>query len=347
MPHGTPAERTYSMDLATRLGAPLESSFRQDGKNYVVENVDGHFRAIEVRLDSDGHDTLAYPLNTYSPHRAVGYRPIHPSTTLADVDGATFAWDDGTHWHFAHCSHDEQIDFAAEVEAFAFSAFVESILAAELGPQHNDDLATRTAARYKAKAIKKFARAVGRFAHAYVVKAHLGAFHRDRHTDHKRRITVRSIDAVLADWAETGKTDNAVKLDHTRAQAAATTVRFRLTSKHSVKFRHEHERLRALAGEEVGGFEYIFASSTDGAAITGDANLPNPAMIFDHPALAGGIIRGTSVYYDGVPPDVSATRPYIIRFKRPVPADAFQGKNIGSVAFVQEKAYRAVAAASE
>lgn len=346
MAHEQSTQRTYSARGATSGGMPTDSTFEDAGKHYAVITDGQHFFAAlaDFYVSDPGHGVLEG--QQYNPND-IGYRPIHPSTTLADVEGATYAWDDGSAWHFSHASPGEQLDYAAEVEAFAFSAFVESVLAAELEPQQNADLSIKTAARYKAKDIKKFARAVGRFAHAYVVNAHLGAFHRDRTQDHRRSITVRSIDAVLADWAETGKTDNAVKLAHTRAQAAATTVRTRLTSTHSIKFRHEHERLRALAGEETGGYEYVYASSTDGAAITGDANLPLATMIFDHPALAGGIIRGTTVIYDGVPPDVSKTRPYIIRFKRPKPADAFQGKNIGSVAWEQESAYRAVAEASE
>ena len=92
-------------------------------------------------------------------------------------------------------------------------------------------------------------------------------------------------------------------------------------------------------GEDGNGVEYIFASSTDGAAITGTANLPDPDWNFNV-VSATGTTRGTQKYYDGTPTDLSATRPFMIRFRRPVPGTPAQNADIGTVAWIQEKAVR-------
>ena len=92
-----------------------------------------------------------------------------------------------------------------------------------------------------------------------------------------------------------------------------------------------------LDGVDGRGVEYIFASSADGTAITGDANLPDPNWDFD--VVAGsGTTRGTQTYYDGVPADLSPTRPYVIRFRRPVPGTPEVGEDLGEVEWTQEKA---------
>ena len=92
-----------------------------------------------------------------------------------------------------------------------------------------------------------------------------------------------------------------------------------------------------LDGVDGHGVEYIFASSADGSEITGDANLPDPNWNFDVVAAAG-TDRGTQTYYDGTPADLSPTRPYSIRFRRPVPGNPTTGADIGEVEWTQEMA---------
>ena len=88
------------------------------------------------------------------------------------------------------------------------------------------------------------------------------------------------------------------------------------------------------------GPEYIFASSADGAKITGTANLPDPNWNFDVVEDAGRT-RGNQKYYDGTPTDISEDRPYVIRFRRPIPGNVVSGGDVGSVAWTQEEAVRA------
>ena len=96
--------------------------------------------------------------------------------------------------------------------------------------------------------------------------------------------------------------------------------------------------LAGLGGVDGRGVEYIFASSGDGAAITGAANLPLASQNYDVDALrsAGGLVRGTRKYYDGTPPDLDADRPYMIRFRRAVPGQPAQNDDIGDAPWTQE-----------
>ena len=83
------------------------------------------------------------------------------------------------------------------------------------------------------------------------------------------------------------------------------------------------------------GIEYIFASSTNGNAITGTANLPDPNWNFDVVEDAGRT-RGNQKYYDGTPTDITLDRPYVIRFNRPIPGGTASGADVGSVTWNQE-----------
>ena len=93
-------------------------------------------------------------------------------------------------------------------------------------------------------------------------------------------------------------------------------------------------------GEEGIGVEYIFASSVNGNAISGIANLPDPDWDYDIPALANGVRRGNATYYDGTPTDIGSARPFIIRFRRAVPGSPAQNEDIGTVAWIQENSIR-------
>ena len=93
-------------------------------------------------------------------------------------------------------------------------------------------------------------------------------------------------------------------------------------------------------GEEGVGVEYIFTSSDTGLPITGNANLPLASWDYDIDGLAAGITRGAHTYYDGSPADLSATRPYQIRFHRAVPGSPAKNEDIGDIAWIQEAAVR-------
>ena len=76
------------------------------------------------------------------------------------------------------------------------------------------------------------------------------------------------------------------------------------------------------------------------AAITGDANLPDPAWHFDAFAV-GGITKGTQLYTDAKQKPTEE-KPWVIRFHRPLPIGILPtpGESIGSVAWTQDEPYQ-------
>ena len=92
-------------------------------------------------------------------------------------------------------------------------------------------------------------------------------------------------------------------------------------------------------GEEGREVEYIFTATTNGAAITGAANLPLASQNFDVDALrsSSGLQRGSQAYFDGTPRNLGAYRPYMHRFRRRVPGGAARNGDIGDQAWTQER----------
>ena len=89
-------------------------------------------------------------------------------------------------------------------------------------------------------------------------------------------------------------------------------------------------------GQDGSGVEYIFTAKADDTAISGDANLPLATWNYDAAGLANGITRGTQTYFDGTPTDLSDTKPYSFRFRRPVAGSPAPDSDIGAVAWTQE-----------
>ena len=152
------------------------------------------------------------------------YRPIHPSVTLADVKGATYAIDDGTHWHFAHASHGEHHDLEALVEALLIAHFQPKINSAGAVVHAALDITARTLARNKLVALNTFVDAALAEVQKAVRALTLGQHGRETpHADNHRAIVAAAIQAVMADWGTRGKTDVSVKhaLDRVSLDAAA------------------------------------------------------------------------------------------------------------------------------
>ena len=88
----------------------------------------------------------------------------------------------------------------------------------------------------------------------------------------------------------------------------------------------------ASAGADDDGFEYCYTLRDSSGRIAAAADLPDPNWNFD--AFGDGVTRGTQVYLDSEP------RPWVVRFKRPIPRGTNAGADVGSVPWVQEPAYR-------
>lgn len=214
----------------------MEDAVQHDGEYWLAvraEQGEFHLRRVQHRPQQWNDDLY------HGTGRAHGdaYRPLHPSMTAEDIEGATYAHDDGTHWHFAHCSPAEQIDLAAEVRTFAEAQFATAIQKAQIKISEATNAPAKATAAAKTAALIAFAAAVGDSAFKAVVSATLGHWHRDPHNDHKRDLTVAAIAAVLAAWSEAGKLDKAIRQDRAHVTSAAAAANAVLSRVHMIEWR--------------------------------------------------------------------------------------------------------------
>lgn len=303
-----------------------------------LSETDGAFYLNTVR--KTGEDEY-YPQG-FEPDGAA-YTPPHPSMTAQDIMGANYAYSDGKHFWFSHCSPDEHVEFAADAELYARDQFNIAIHEATLKTAYATTNIARTTGQAESAALIEFAKAVGRRVHDVVIASTLGYYHREHHNDHRRELTIAAINRLLYVWQQQGVGDHAIRTKRTRVLDEANEIIKRLASSHEITWRPEMVRRQAAAGTDpVEGREYIFTLSEDGDEITAATDLPDQDWVFDAATLraALGQRRGTQRYHDAAPL-ATATHPYIIRFYRAVPAGTSPGADIGSVAWTQEKAYKA------
>lgn len=115
MPHPVPP-RTQTALTAT---FPVTHLLKEAGIHYAVAKIGGVFHAIRTgeAYPSDPKDP-EHPVAVHNAsvgHYVEYYSPPHPSMTVAKINGATHARDDGKYWHFDkghitdHYDHEELI----------------------------------------------------------------------------------------------------------------------------------------------------------------------------------------------------------------------------------------------
>lgn len=331
-----------------RKQLPQTQTVLIDGERFIVVRTNRDEGEFHLRLAQLFNTRVSPPTYVFEDEVALGfvYGPMHPSMNLDDIEGATYAYDDGTHFHLAHCSPDEQIDFAADVENYVRAEMQDAINRAQTALTLATTALGKTDARHKVDALGEFARAAGSNAHHRVVTATLGYWHRNPHKDHRRDLAVLAMEAVLSTWAELGTADTdegrTITAQRAHVLSEVNEVLKRLKKTHSIEWRADRQKRlndaeAAKGTDPVDGYEYCYTRAVFPAVITGEANLPSPTWNFD--ALRNGnSLRGNYVYYDAEPP-VTRYIAHIIRFKRPIPEGTKPGADIGSVAWEQEAAY--------
>ena len=200
-----------------------------------------------VRVEDAQNDGVKLFVMTESEQTGNLYQPIHPSMTPEDIQGAAYAYDDGTHWMFAHCSPDEQLDYASELKTYAIDQFAIAIAKAQLKIDQATNGPAKTLAISKLSALIDFADAVGDRVRSNVIGETLGYYHRNPHTDHGREMTVNAINHVLADWKKRGLEFTAYATARTHVSQTASEITTTLLSTHSIQWRHVRAEIVAAA----------------------------------------------------------------------------------------------------
>ena len=127
--------------------------------------------------------------------------------TREDIEGATYVWNDGSHWHFAHAAPAEHHEFADYCEYAALMA-VQNVLnekAAEFMNAATGPISTQASGEFNAW--REFSLRVQHYARAFALAEPLGHFSRNANEHHARFIVGRAMSAVLNEWGEEGVSD--------------------------------------------------------------------------------------------------------------------------------------------
>ena len=242
MSDNTQSTRIIAPMLGT-VRVPKSGGMNANEQNYIIVLKEGKITALFAEIYGE----------ILASHEIAGVRhaftPIAPHTTLEDIEGATHAWDDGTHWHFSHCSHDEHIDLAAETRTFAEQQFGMMVSKTQIKAAEATNDVVRNQAIAKAKAIVEFAGAVAAEAYKTVIAQTVGHYHRTPIADHKREITVAAINAVLLDWKQKGVTDVAIKAKRDAVRTDAEAVATMLGTTHTLQTTAQKAAADAAAAE--------------------------------------------------------------------------------------------------
>lgn len=246
--------RTYSIEHhgdgrpgAVKTHFTREDAIQHNNRWYLVLKSAGRFHIRDAVLNPAWRDDPEYI--QISAQRAPGivYRPLHPSVTVHDVEGATHAIDTGTHWLFAHCSKSEHRDFAERVVSFAQTILNREILNHMSEAAFAGSARSRLEKETRARATIQFADDVTADIRKTVLAEIVGRYHQQPETDWYRRLTETSLTRVYKQWNLNKRTGSpspfsSVKSSYNNAIAAVTHT--------SATPEYRYERVARLAAEK-------------------------------------------------------------------------------------------------
>lgn len=193
-------ERIWRVGMTGDRGLLVESDMVNEGGHFFAAvRMGRHFVPVKLWRGSDGQHDSRYPVSDVFWGEI--YRPVHPSTTLADIQGATYAIDDGKSWIFAHASEDNHHEMALMVEALTLAAFqpqCERAMLARLGAADAAAIASTTA---KLEALYEFRNDVHKAATVALYAEHMGHFHAQPHAGHYRNLIRAAVISVKSIWS--------------------------------------------------------------------------------------------------------------------------------------------------
>ena len=183
-----------------------EHTVEFNNKRYVVINAEGVFHLDECHSEWDHGDYVGYHVSKYG---TVLYTPIHSSMTYDDIEGATHAVDDGTHWHFYHGWKSEHQDFLLQLDAVIVGLFQPTIDSAMSKIVMATRPAVKTIAETKYKSLIKYRNDILDEAAKASKKIHMGYYGKNKHSDegHLHAHIREAVAAVKLDWATNNQTD--------------------------------------------------------------------------------------------------------------------------------------------
>lgn len=249
----------YLDDLGSEVYLPEAAVIDHGGEKYIVARSSrdsGEFfltRAYKSTYQIDGKPAYA------GDYAGWAYTPVHPTLTAEDVQGATHAWDDGTHWHFAHTSEEATHDLALVLEGLTLAAFQPQIERATVAVFGAADAAAKTLLLDALASLTDFRNDVWKAAQAAFYAKHQGYYHQNPHAGHWRPLIRQAIADVKSIWegSATRKPELPSISDYLKTAeddlAATPTVKTRATiaAEAAAKAKKEAEEAEASEGGET------------------------------------------------------------------------------------------------
>lgn len=222
-------------------------TFVREGKRYAAVFEGGTFHAVPLglRYDTDSDGTVYW----FMPHpKALVYAPVHESADLADIDGATHAVDDGTHWHFFRGWKAEHQDLLLHLRGVTFGLFADRIEAGLVKLIEATNAVARGKAKANHDALVKYRAAVLGGALAASRKHHMGYYGENRHAEegHLHKLIRDAMAAVKAAWATPE-----LRADWLRVSASHTVVYGLLETPHVPQTKHQIAEAAKKAAKEA------------------------------------------------------------------------------------------------
>ena len=243
--HETGLKRLY--DSGVEFALPVSGLIpATDGYFHVAMLVSGVFRADArhpFKLDHGGW----FVSSVTSPTRPI-YYPIAPGTTVEDINGATHAHDDGTHWHFAHATPGQHHDTEAVIEALVIAHFQPRINRAIQAVAVAGDITSRTLANNYLDALNGLTEIVMDHAEKTVRGLTLGEHERESpEKDNNRIVVVAAIRSALAAMKKKAEDSPLIRYQIPALEAACAAVISELTATPTIETRTQ--RVARLAKE--------------------------------------------------------------------------------------------------
>ena len=242
--------------------------------------------------------------------------------------------EDNTAW-LPDWDPDTMVDYEEELVGAAITRFQPSIDAAQVKVNEATNTVLRAQVVGDHKALVEFRDDAAEAASEWVQGKHIGWQDQHPHEAHIHRPLLLVIQETVRAW----QTNRAS--DYSKVSARVAAIIRDLSNPHAYETRWDMDaRLIREGHDPVGGYEHCFTIVASEDALTVDAALPDPTWPFDSLATAtGGRIRGGQTYWDAEPTPVEA-RPWIHRFRRPIPEGTLAGADLGTVDWEFDAAYR-------
>ena len=277
MAHELQSKRVSRLTDGGEIYMSVSSALAVGDGFYAVIATGGIFHVYPVRVGSTEHDgpfvsTLGAPVG------ALLYRPVHPSMTLADVEGATYAHDDGTAWHFSHEAPGQRHEAEAYAQAKLIAHFQPAINKQGVLVAKAADTTQRTLQVNALEAMHAFVDEALTETATRIRALPLGHFARvTPHADNHRALVVGACRAAVVTLKERGENDPVLKFNIPRVETVVNELVASFTQAPTIMTRAEaHEAAKPKVAAQITALTMVANGAPNGIDLANKFSAPDP-----------------------------------------------------------------------